>query len=194
MSSRFVRRLVSSFSWVGYILLILLLMALGEWLPLMPAVQRFQQAHPSTNQFLIYITIAMSVLGGLLLVSAQFLVRVPDPRTLARAAEESGAVKGKGWFFAGRTVSAGFSDEARFWQVRQAFRDGDWWRVPRWRRLSLMLLGGVLLFYGLFGLLFLLSPPGVKFILFLAVLYATIRTVYGFAVDRPDPLDGGVAG
>ena len=57
--------------------------------------------------------------------------------------------------------------------------------MPRWRRMTLMMLGAILLFYGLFGLLFLLSPPGVKFILFLAVVYATIRSIYGFAVDQP---------
>ena len=65
--------------------------------------------------------------------------------------------------FLGKMISAGFSDEARFWRLRKAFRDGEWWSVPRWRRFTLMLLGAILLFYGLFGLLFLLSPPGLKF-------------------------------
>jgi hypothetical protein len=48
-----------------------------------------------------------------------------------------------------------------------------------------MLLGAILLFYGLFGLLFLLSPPGVKFLLLLVALYATVRSVHAFLVDRP---------
>ena len=166
---------------LGVLLLTLLVIAVGEWLPYMPAFQRFQETHPSLNQTLIAITLVMTVLGGLLLVFTQFLVRLPDVQTI----ETKGRHKGRGWVFSGTTITAGFSDEARFWRVRQAFRDGEWWRVPRWRRISLMLLGGILLFYGLFGLLFLLFPPGIKFLLLLAVLYATVRSIYAFKVDQP---------
>jgi hypothetical protein len=119
----------------------------------------------------------------LLLAFTQFLVRVPDPRVQKIKLESS--VKGPGWFFSGKMISVGLSDEARFWRFRKAFRDGEWWSVPRWRRFTMMMLGAILLFYGLFGLLFLLSPPGLKFILFLLVVYATIRSVYGFVTDRP---------
>jgi hypothetical protein len=52
-----------------------------------------------------------------------------------------------------------------------------------------VMLGAILLFYGLFGLLFLLFPPGVKLILFLTVVYATTRSIYEFAVDRPFRMD-----
>ncbi|HSF83827.1 MAG TPA: hypothetical protein VLA49_21525 [Anaerolineales bacterium] len=187
MSSEFARHLRGWFAWLGYILLSLLLIALGEWLPLMPAVQRFQEAHPSLNRALIGVTLAMTVLGTLLLAFTQFLVRVPDPRQapLVYTGKAQGSEKGRLWFFSGLTISAGFSDEVRFWRLRKAFQDGDWWRVPRWRRFTLMMLAAILLFYGLFGFLLLLFPPGVKFILFLAVLYATVRSVYAFAVDRP---------
>lgn len=187
MHSEFARRLPGWFSRLGYILLCLLLIALGEWLPLMPAVQRFQEARPFANQALIAATVAMTILGILLLAFTQFLVRVPDRRLAPRARtfKTRGIVKGAGWFFSGISISAGFSDEAPIWRVKKAFRDGKWWRVPRWRRLTLMMLGACLLFYGLFGLLFLLSPPGLKFFLSLVVLYATVRTVYAFIVDRP---------
>ena len=57
-----------------------------------------------------------------------------------------------------------------------------------------MLLGGILLFYGLFGLLFLLFPPGVKFLLLLAVLYATVRSIYALTADRPNQPDDSWAG
>jgi len=95
-----------------------------------------------------------------------------------------GVVKGPGRYFSGKIISTSFSDEARFWRVRKAIQDGEWWRVPRWRRFTLMMLGAILLFYGLFGLLFLLFTPGVKFLLFLVVIYATVRSVYAFAVDQ----------
>lgn len=187
MRSGFARRLLDWLPRLGIILLCLLLIAIGEWLPWMPAVQRLQEAYPPLNQALTGITIAMTILGVLLLAFTQFLVSVPDSRREPRAQpfKEKGILKRPGSFFSGRLTSAGFSDEARMWRVRQAFRDGEWWSVPRWRRLTLMMLGAILLFYGLFGLLFLLSPPGLKFLLCLVVIYATGRSVYAFMVDRP---------
>jgi hypothetical protein len=187
MSSGFAHRLLGWFTWLGYILVSLLVIALGEWLPLMPAVQRFQETHPVIDQVLTGITLGMTILGTLLLVFTQFLVRVPDPRPTAqsRTIKTKGNVKSPGRFFSGIMISAGFSDEARMWRLMRAFRDGEWWRVPRWRRFTLMMLGAILLFYGLFGLLFLLSPPGLKLLLFLVVVYATGRSVYAFMVDRP---------
>lgn len=187
MDSGLARRLRAWLVWLGYLLLSLLLVAVGEWLPPMPAAQRFLHAHPFVNQVLTGVTVGMTALGTLLLAFTQFLVRVPDSRRApqAQTAQTKGKHKGKIWFFSGEMITAGFSDQARFWRVRKAFRDGEWWHVPRWRRLTLMMVGAILLFYGLFGLLFLLSPPGVKFILSLVVVYATARTVYGFAVDQP---------
>jgi uncharacterized membrane protein YiaA len=194
MRSGFTHRLLDWFSRLGYILLCLLLIALGEWLPWMPAIQRFQEAYPPINQALTGVTLTMTILGILLLAFTQFLVRVPDPsrvRAPAKTFKTKGILKVPGAFFSGILVSAGFSDEARIWRVRKAFRDGEWWSVPRWRRLTLMMLGAILLFYGLFGLLILLSPPGLKFLLFLVVVYATGRSVYAFVVDRPDRKDDG---
>ncbi len=162
---------MSWFSWLGWILLSLLLIAVGGWLPFMPAVQRFQEAHPSISKALIVVNLAMAILGTLLLVFSQFLVRGSDPQLepLAQTDRAKGSVKDKGGLFTGKMISASFAEEVRFWQIREAFRNGEWWRVRRWRRVSLMLMGAILLFYGLFGLLFLLFPPGVKFILLLAV-------------------------
>jgi hypothetical protein len=196
MRSPFARRLLGWLSWLGNILLVLLLVAVGKWLPPMPAFQRFQDAHPAVNQALIVVTVGMTVLGTLLLAFTQFLVRVPDKRRAPQAQTLRGTGSMKGWrgFFAGKMISAGFSDEARMWRLRKAFRDGEWRRVPRWRRFTLMMLGAILLFYGLFGLLILLFPPGLKFLLFLVVLYATARSVYAFAVDRPFRQDDDDAG
>ncbi len=183
----FARRLKGWLSWLGFALFCLLLIALGEWLPLMPAVQRYQDTHLSLSQALIGVTVAMTVLGTLLLVFTQFLVRVPDPHQASQTQtlKTKGILKYKGGFFSGLSLSAGFSDQARMWRVRKAFREGEWWRKPRWRRMTLMMLGAILVFYGLFGLLFLLAFPGLKFFLLLVVLYGTTRSLYAFGADRP---------
>ncbi len=187
MRTGFARRLLDWLSWLGFILLCLLLIAVGEWLPLMPAIQAFLEAHSSLNLALTRVTLAMMVVGTFLLTFTQFLVRVPAPRMSPRdqTVQTKNSVKSPGRSFSGILNYAGFSDEARMWQVKKAFRNGEWWRAPRWRRFTLMMLGAILLFYGLFGLLFLLSSPGLKFLLFLVVGYATVRSVYAFVIDRP---------
>ena len=78
MQSGIASRLKGWLSRLGVLLLTLLVIAVGEWLPYMPAFQRFQETHPSLNQTLIAITLVMTVLGGLLLVFTQFLVRLPE--------------------------------------------------------------------------------------------------------------------
>ena len=181
------KRLMSWAPTLGAVLLSLVIIAVGELLPPMPAIQRFQEAHQPLNQVLTGVTVAMTALGVLLLAFTQFLVRVPDPRMRPQVVwrKTEGTLRGPRGFFSGIILSAGFSDEARMWRLKRAFRDGEWWRVPRWRRFTLMLAGAILTFYGVFGLLFLLSPPGLKFFLSLVALYATARSVYAFATDRP---------
>ena len=192
MGSGFKQTLKGLFSWVGTILACLLVIAIGDWLPPMHAVQGYLDAHAQFEQSVIGLMVAMAILGGLLLILPMFLVRVPGEHGAsdAQAIETRGTVRGSGQVFSGRSVSIGFSDKTRLWRLKQAFRDGEWWLVPRWRRMSLMLLGGMLLFYSLPGLLFLLSPPGVKFLLFLAICYVTVRTIYAFVIDKPSGAGG----
>ena len=67
----------SLISWAATILLTLAVIFVGEFLPFMPAVKRYQEGHPAINQALIVRTLVMTVVGILLLALTQFLVRVP---------------------------------------------------------------------------------------------------------------------
>jgi len=129
MQSGFTRRLQGLFSSLMFIFLSLLVIAVGEWLPLMPAVQRYQEAHPVISKTLFGVTLAMTSVGTLLLAFTQFLVHVPDPRLdlHTQQIKTKGFQKGKGWIFSGIQMSAGFSDEARMWRLKKAFRNGEWW-------------------------------------------------------------------
>lgn len=69
MGDEFVHHVKGWLTSLGFLLLVLLVIALGEWLPLMPAIQRFQEAHPSLNQAFIIVTIVMTILGMLLLAT-----------------------------------------------------------------------------------------------------------------------------
>ncbi len=166
----------------------LVVIAVGELLPPLRGVDTLLAANPPLNRALLAVTISMTAVGVFLLVFTQFLVRVPDSRRDRGAAAVPALGETKGWpvrFFYGVTASASFHDEARMWQLKRAFQNGDWWRKPRWRRFTLMMLGAALLFYGLFGLFFIISTPGIKLLVALAVLYATARTVWAFRQDRP---------
>jgi hypothetical protein len=93
----------------------------------------------------------------------------------------------RGWsahVFYGVTASVGFQDEARRWQLKRVLHNGDWWREPRWRRFTLMMPGATLLFYRLFGLLFIIATPGIK-LLVAPVVFGNVRTVWAFKQDRP---------
>jgi hypothetical protein len=166
----------------------LAVIAVGELLPPLRGVDTILATNPPLNRVLLAVTIGMTAAGVFLLAFTQFLVRVPDSHRDRGAVAGSAPGETKGWparFFYGVTASAGFQDEARLWQLKRAFRNGDWWRKPRWRRFTLMMLGAALLFYGLFGLFFIISTPGIKLLVALAVLYATARTVWAFRQDRP---------
>ena len=189
MPSELVRFSKALLSRIGIVLLAVVVLLVGEWMPPMAAFQRFQEANPALNRALTGLTIAMIVLGALLMLVTPFLMHAADLNLAAqtKTAKTGGRLRGLGWLFSGTTISTGFSDDARFWRVRRAFQDGEWWREPRWRQFSLMLLGAVLVFFGLFGLVFLLSPVGVKFLLLLLVLYVTGRGIYTFVLDEPLP-------
>lgn len=75
---------------------------------------------------------------------------------------------------------AGAGDQATFAEVKAAWRSGAWRRSVRWRRLFAMAAGAALLLFGLFGLCFVVGPPGVKLLAALAVAYAVARTVLGW--------------
>jgi len=166
----------------------LVVIAVGELLPPLRGVDSGLATSPTLNRVLLAITISMTVTGVFLLAFTQFLVKVLESRRDHGAAAWLAAGEAMGWsarFFYGVTASAGFHDEARIWQLKRAFRNGDWWRKPRWRRFTLMILGAVLLFYGLFGLFFIISTPGIKLLVALVVAYATVRTAWAFYQDNP---------
>ncbi len=181
-------RLASWAATLAMVLAALVVIAIGELLPPLQAVQNALAANPQLNQALMALTIGMTAAGVFLLAFTQFLVKVPDSRREQSAVTMSAEMGGSRWsrrFFYGISLRAGFHDEARMWQLKRAFQKGEWWSVPRWRRFTLMMLGAALVFYGLFGLIFIIGTPGIKLLALLVLGYGTIRTVWAFSHDRP---------
>lgn len=176
---------------VGFIVLVFAVIVLGELLPPLRALHNYLETHLAAKNTLTGLAIAMTVVGTLLLALTQFFVRVGD--------EQSGVLIGKsaqswrgpmGWVarrFAGLRITAGFHDEAPIWEIKKSFQQGIWWSKPRWRRFTLMGAGAFLLLYGLFGLFIVVSPPGVKLLAAVALVYATVRTAWAFYRAEPPP-------
>lgn len=89
----------------------------------------------------------------------------------------------QGWqvgTFRGKAVMREAKLEASFSQVKEAFLTGKWLLDPEWRPLCLGFLGLLLALPGAFGFFFVVSPPAVKVIVALALVYALGRTAWGF--------------
>jgi len=71
-------------------------------------------------------------------------------------------------------------DEFSFRTLKDAVRDGIWWRESVWRRRVIATAGALLLTIAIFGLFIVVGPPTVKLVTGGALLYALARTVWGF--------------
>lgn len=152
---------------------------IGEWLPPLRMLHAFLEAHPPLKGSLVGLTIGAAIAGTLLLAGSQFAVRVGDEQvTRLRdvTPEGKGGLQGKiRRRLPNLVVASNFSDVFTLGEVRRAFQQGIWWKEPRWRRFTLMLLGGAMLLYGLVGVFIVISPPGVMLAFGLALLYITVR-------------------
>lgn len=174
-------------SWLGTVLLILAILAvavLAEYITPLRDMDSYLWAHPAVARGLRILTIGLIVLGGVLMIGTQFVVRVGDERPLSedeivQQMEMDDGEDRSIYRFRGRSVGSGFSDQASLREVKGAWRQGGW-RIPRWRRFFLMILGGFLVLLGILGLFIVIGPPWIKLVSILAILYAMLRTAWAF--------------
>jgi hypothetical protein len=81
----------------------------------------------------------------------------------------------------GRGAGSQGHDEFSFSQLKAAFASGAVLRTPLWRRRLCAVCGGMLIFFGVFGVVFVLAPVPVKLIVAAAVAYACVRIAWGTA-------------
>lgn len=72
-------------------------------------------------------------------------------------------------------------DEFSFAQLKAAFASGAVLRTPLWRRRLCSVCGGMLIFFGVFGVVFVVAPLPIKLIVVAAVAYACVRIAWGLA-------------
>ena len=81
----------------------------------------------------------------------------------------------------GHAAGAQGDDEFSFAQLKAAFAGGAVLRTSLWRRRLCAVCGGLLIFFGVFGVVFVLAPMPVKLIVAAAIGYACVRMAWGLA-------------
>jgi hypothetical protein len=161
--------------------------AVGEALPPMRALDAYLDGHPGVAAALLWLTIGMSGAGTLLLALSQFLPEPRRPEGVSREKAEAqsppieyGEVEAstEGRWSRGR--GRAFGGEASVEAVKQAWRERSWRHDKRWRVLFAMALGAGLLVFGLFGLFVVIGDPGIKFLMLLLLAYTVARTAWAF--------------
>ncbi|MCC7353492.1 MAG: ABC transporter ATP-binding protein [Anaerolineae bacterium] len=158
---------------------LLVLAVVAELLPPLQAFDAFLKDRPGVSQFLQILTLGMAILGGLMLVLAQFL---PAPRhSLSTSQDEAESLSPPLEYDEVKSGSSrSFSGEASFSAVKEAWRLRAWRYDRSWRIFFVMMAGALLMVVGLFGFFVVIGPPLVKLLCGGALLYALGRTAWGF--------------
>jgi hypothetical protein len=194
LSDRLRRGIKSVLQMALTLVVVLVIIAIGEALPPVRALDAYIREHKALEQTLLAVTYAMTIAGILLLALSQFLPAPRTPETMSRDELEALSPPMKyeetAWKRGGRLsrrIGGSFSGEASFASVKQAWRLRSWRYHRRWRLLFAMMLGAILLFFGLFGLMFMISSAGVKFLVLLGMMYVLVQSIRGFSRARVDP-------
>jgi len=162
------------------LMLVMLIIAIGEYLQPLQDLDTFLREHASLTRALQAVAIGMAILGTLALAGAQFLPEPRPPAGLSRAELEAHSPPME-YAEAAEGGSREFEGAASFAAVKQAWRLRSWRYARKWRILFFMMGGAFLLSVGLFGLICVIAPPGIKLLFGGALLYALVRIGWGFA-------------
>jgi hypothetical protein len=174
---RLIRSLRSLANWAITLFVVMLIIVLGELLPPLRALDAYLSNHPTVKEGLTILAGGMALLGTLTLALTQFLPAPRRPRGMGEAEVQAPPMeleesRGSGW--------QTFAGEASFAAMKAAWRRRSWRYHRRWRDLFVMMGGACLLLIGLFGLFFVIGPPGIKLLALLVVAYAVGMTVWAF--------------
>lgn len=174
--------------WIGPAALVLAAVVLSE----IPQVRAAGQVIDRYREPLLAAAIGVAALGFAVFIGGivSMLMVSGTPMTHdeieGAISQRQGIGQAATWRFAAHRVfgaAAGQqgSYEASFAGVKEACRTGDWWRDTQWRRFFLISFGGLMLFYGLFGVLLVVGPMHIKALVAGALAYATAMMAWGFA-------------
>lgn len=166
--------------------LIFVALVLGEAIPALKDFERFTERH---QQPLLLVT-AVTTTVGFVLFMGSILYRIfggaGEPMTHAEIEDlqrgvrlEARPVAGRVavYRFRGRSAGASFSDAFTLREAKQAWRQRAWRTSARWRANFAVLAGAALFVTGMFGIVIVLGPAGIKLLFGAAALYAAVMIV-----------------
>ena len=153
--------------------LVLVVIAVGEWLPFM---RDLDAAIKASRQTYLNVMIVLLVVGwgGFFAAIIYGVVAGMPSRRLGQPMPEDSH---------GQAAGGSFDVEVSFREIKQAWRQRRWRNSRVWRFTFLMMATAVTAIVGMFGLFFVLGPSGIRLIVAAAFLYATAMTAYGFLIN-----------
>ena len=135
---------------------------------------------------LVAVTLALTVIGFVLFMGGVIYGSMQGGRPLThdqiqdmtRQIRYPQAFFSKNWF-RGKSWGRGFVDEFSVSEAKQAGIAG--WSDPRWRRNFLISIGALVMAVGLFSLIAVVGPMGVKVLMGGALLYVLVRLSWAMA-------------
>ena len=180
---RLVRRVVG---WAIMLGAVFVAMILGE-LPPLKALEAWTEAHETP---LLVVVGALAGLGFALMMGGIMHMVLTDGKLMTRGDVEDlaarqlvarpAAWRAAAYRIRGKSVGARAHNEVSFAEIKAAWHARAWGYSPRWRRLFVTMAGGLLLFFGVFGIPLVVGPAWVKLIVGAAMLFAATKLIQGF--------------
>ncbi|HXG05078.1 MAG TPA: DUF3592 domain-containing protein, partial [Candidatus Binatia bacterium] len=151
---------------------------LGEAIPALKDLERLTERH---QPLLLAVAAGMAAMGFVLFMGSIFYrifggageplthAEVEDLQRSVRLEAQPVAGRVAMYRFRGRSAGASFSDAFTLREAKQAWRQRAWRASPRWRANFVVLAGAALFVTGMFGIVIVLGPAGIKLLFGAAV-------------------------
>jgi Flp pilus assembly protein TadB len=151
-----------------------------------PSLKKADIVTEQHHRPLVAVTLALTVIGFLLFMGGVIYGSMQSRKPLTheqiqdmtRQIRYPQAFFSKTWF-RGKSWGRGFEDEFSISEAKQAGISG--WNDPRWRRNFVISIGALVMAVGLFSLIAVLAPVGVKLLVGGALLYTLVRLTWAVA-------------
>ena len=158
---------------------------------LTPALKELDAWMAGQQAPLMYATGGVALLGLLVMIGGIIWLIIERGKTLdhtgvenvARSVSDAQSVpriwRTSTYGIRGKAIGAEAHDEFTFAELKDAFRSGALLGEKEWRRRLVIMCGGTLMFFGIFGTAIVFTPLALKILLAAVVIYAVVRTVWG---------------
>lgn len=169
--------------------LYLVAVVIGESVPALKDLEHLMARHQVS---LLAVTIGMTVVGFVLFMGG-ILYRIfggaGEPMTRAEVEDLSRSVHMEArpvaarvsrYRFRGRSAGSSFSEKFTVREAKDAWSQRAWCESPRWRSNFVVMVGVALFLPGLFGIVIVIGPIGIKLLFGAALVYAAVGITAAF--------------